>query len=215
MSAKVAVDLRNSFGLIRDQGPRPTCLAFAVSDAHASLRDGWTPLSVEYIFYHAQKHSGSGPDTGCKACSLLKALECEGQPIESAWPYTSRIPDPWEPPSSEFKTFKRVGTMAKTSFESVISILDRGIPVVLILLLSKCFFEAGPNEIIHDVESDPPNPAQQHAVIAVAYGTIPGNEMAILVRNSWGKSWATRGYAWLSESFLKHRLISQITLEPN
>ena len=46
-----SVDLRSLFGPVGDQGPRPTCLAFAASDAHAALRSGWVPLSREYAFY--------------------------------------------------------------------------------------------------------------------------------------------------------------------
>jgi hypothetical protein len=49
-----AVDLRSLFGTARNQGSRPTCLAFAASDTHAALRSGWVPLSCEYAFYQAQ-----------------------------------------------------------------------------------------------------------------------------------------------------------------
>ena len=51
-------DLRKHFGDARDQGPRPTCLSFAASDAHAALRTGWTPLSCEFAFYQAQRRAG-------------------------------------------------------------------------------------------------------------------------------------------------------------
>ena len=38
---KSLVDLRGNFGPARDQNPRPTCMAFAASDAHAALaQDG-------------------------------------------------------------------------------------------------------------------------------------------------------------------------------
>jgi len=35
MAIDVVCDIRHRFGPARDQGMRPTCLAFAVSDAHA------------------------------------------------------------------------------------------------------------------------------------------------------------------------------------
>ena len=53
----VKCDLGFLFGTARDQGDRPTCLAFAASDAHAALRAGWEPLSCEYAFYQAQRRS--------------------------------------------------------------------------------------------------------------------------------------------------------------
>ncbi len=40
---EIQVDLRSLLGDARDQEARPTCLAFAASDVHAALRDGWTP----------------------------------------------------------------------------------------------------------------------------------------------------------------------------
>ena len=58
---KILVDLRNNLGPARDQDPRPTCMAFAASDAHAAARDGWEPLSTEWAYYHALKRDGGLP----------------------------------------------------------------------------------------------------------------------------------------------------------
>jgi hypothetical protein len=57
----VSVDLWSLFGPARNQRSRPTCLAFAASDAHAALRSGWMPLSCEYAFYQAQRRAGRPP----------------------------------------------------------------------------------------------------------------------------------------------------------
>lgn len=97
----ISVDLRASFGAARNQGSRPTCLAFAASDAHAALREGWVPLSCEYAFFQAQRHAGRMPSTGALLSSMLEALRKNGQPQESGWPYLSATPaDPasWLPP---------------------------------------------------------------------------------------------------------------------
>lgn len=62
MSLIVAIkDLRSAFGPGRNQGARPTCLAFAASDTHAALRADWSPLSCEFAFYHAQRRAGLPP----------------------------------------------------------------------------------------------------------------------------------------------------------
>ena len=50
VTVEVDVDLRGEFGPVRDQGSRPTCLAFAASDSHAGVRAGWRPLSCEFAF---------------------------------------------------------------------------------------------------------------------------------------------------------------------
>ena len=74
----VSVDLRSKFGQARNQGLRPTCLAFAASDAHAGMRVGWTPLSCEYAFYQAQRRAGRPPSKGALLSSMLDALREDG-----------------------------------------------------------------------------------------------------------------------------------------
>lgn len=58
-------DLRGRFGAARDQGGRETCLAFALSDTHAAARGlPWSPLSCEYLFYHAKQRDKTPPHGG-------------------------------------------------------------------------------------------------------------------------------------------------------
>jgi len=87
MSVDILRDLRSEFGPARDQDQRPTCSAFAASDTHAGLRSGWDPLSAEWAYYHAVRRDGGKPDDGATLGSMLKALELDGQPHESGWPY--------------------------------------------------------------------------------------------------------------------------------
>jgi hypothetical protein len=97
----VSVDLRPSFGPVRNQGPRPTCMAFAASDTHAGLRSGWTPLSCEFAFYHAQRRAGRPPNKGALLSAMLDALREDGQPAEMGWPYLPATPNDaasWAPP---------------------------------------------------------------------------------------------------------------------
>ena len=86
----VSVDLRPSFGPVRNQGPRPTCMAFAASDVHAGLRSGWTPLSCEFAFYHAQRRVGRPPNKGALLSAMLDTLREDGQPAEMGCPIWRR-----------------------------------------------------------------------------------------------------------------------------
>jgi hypothetical protein len=86
MTIKIKKDLRHLFGPVRDQGQRPTCLAFAASDTHAALRGAWEPLSCEYIFFHAQRRAGRTAKDGATLPSMLEALRQDGQPHEAGWP---------------------------------------------------------------------------------------------------------------------------------
>lgn len=80
-------DLRGRFGSTRDQGGRETCLAFALSDAHAAVRAAsWSSLSCEYLFYHAKQRDKTPPHLGTTIPAIQAALEHDGQPVEAAWP---------------------------------------------------------------------------------------------------------------------------------
>ena len=92
MAIEVVRDIRCRFGPVRDQGARPTCLAFATSDAHAALREPWTALSCEFAFYHAQRRAGRPPTAGARLPEVLATLKEDGQPLESDWPYLASLP---------------------------------------------------------------------------------------------------------------------------
>jgi hypothetical protein len=91
MPVDILRDLRTEFGEARDQDARPTCMAFAASDAHAGLRTGWDPLSAEWAYYYAVRRDGGKPEDGATLGSMLKALEMDGQPPEAgAGPISQR-----------------------------------------------------------------------------------------------------------------------------
>ncbi len=113
-------DLRKLFGPARDQGARPTCLPFAASDSHAALRDGWSPLSCEYAFFHAQRRSARTPTSGTTLPSILEVLRHDGQPIEADWPYLAQLPSDlasWCPPSNIGSLFRRAGSIGSSKLD--------------------------------------------------------------------------------------------------
>lgn len=210
----ISVDLRASFGAARNQGPRPTCLAFAASDAHAALREGWAPLSCEYAFYQAQRRAGRTPNTGALLSSMLEALRKDGQPEESGWPYLSATPTDvasWAPPAEIGKLFGRNGVTATHSIDLVIQELDQGHPVIVLTMLSRAFYQRNPQGVVDPAPGEQPEPDRRHAVVAVGHGKVDG-QRAVLVRNSWGPNWGHAGYGWLTERFLGPRIYAAATL---
>jgi hypothetical protein len=87
MAIQITKDLRGSFGPARDQSARPTCMAFAASDAHAAARPGWAPLSVEWAYYHAVQRDGGLPHQGATMPAMLTSIREDGQSHEADWPY--------------------------------------------------------------------------------------------------------------------------------
>jgi len=207
-SITTKTDLRHLFGPVRDQGQRPTCLAFAVSDGHAALRDGWVPLSCEYVFFHAQRRSGRQPTQGVLLPAMLRTLDEDGQPAEAGWPYLAKLPADlakWTPPADATPVYRRASEPSGSSIDAIIAELDRGAPVVTLLRLSRSFDFIGPNGLVDQAPGETPDFNRRHAVIAVAHG-LAGAERAILVRNSWGDQWGANGYGWLTEKFIQPRV---------
>lgn len=211
---EIQVDLRGLLGDARDQEARPTCLAFAASDAHAALRDGWMPLSCEFAFYHAQRRAGRSPAQGALLSAMMAALRADGQPDERGWPYLATVPADhqlWQPPASVGTCYGRNGIAGGLNLAAVIASLDQRQPVVLLTTLSRSFFLPNSDGVVDPANDEYPEPSQRHAVVAAGHGTVDGAP-AILVRNSWGTSWGIAGHAWLTERFLKPRLFATANL---
>lgn len=206
-SIAVRHDLRGRFGPARDQEGRETCLAFAVSDAHAAAIGGaWSPLSCEYLFYHAKRRDQTAADQGTTVPAVRAALEHDGQPAESGWPYLSRLPADlaeWKPPAEVGTLFRRGSAPGGKAFGDVWDAVEGGQPVLVGMTISDAFYAPGPDGVIDSDE--PADPARRHAVVAVATATRAA-ERLLLARNSWGESWGLAGYAWLAERYTGPRI---------
>ena len=217
MGSSVAIhrDLRAAFGSARHQGDRPTCIAFALSDAHSAIRGAQEVLSAEHLYFHAvQRTTGGHPDKGVALPEVRAALKLDGQSLESGWPYLSTLPKDlaqWTPPLTATPLYRRDTQMMSSNVADILGRLDAGQPVVVIFLMGERFYdppgglvELGPNDA--DVG--------YHAVIAVGYGRSAAGEDCILIRNSWGEGWAIEGYAWITASYLAARLTTTLVMEP-
>lgn len=217
MPIQILRDLRGQFGDARDQNQRPTCLAFAASDTHAALRSPWAPLSVEFAFHHAQRRAGRPANVGATLPTILKALEEDGQPIETGCPYLTIVPPRWIPASDIGPLFRRRGENGGNTVGEVVAQLDGGRPVLVLLTLSSAFdFATSSAGIVDQQAGEPSNPNRRHAVVAVGHGLLGGKKI-VLIRNSWGGEWGERGHAWLTEAYLAPRVfrIGILTEDPD
>lgn len=213
MDIVIDADLRGLFGPIRDQDPRPTCMAFAASDAHAAVRPGWEPLSVEWAYYHALQREGVQPDDGVGLSAMLATLREDGQPLEASWPYIvaqSIDPTRYSPPSNAGPLYRRASTLIPATIRSLVEQITLGKPVLFTARISLGFFDVPEDGIVTANDLTPT--VGTHALIAVGYGHRDRDRF-ILVRNSWGPEWAHKGYAWLASPYLRRHLIAAATLQ--
>lgn len=212
-SITVRHDLRGRFGPARDQGGRETCLAFAMSDAHAAaIGKPWSPLSCEYLFYHANQRDKTPAHQGTTVPAIRAALEYDGQPVEMAWPYLSTLPSDlakWKPPGKVGTLFRRKSKANGIAFDDVWDAVDGDLPTLIGMTLSGAFFGPDNDGVVDSDEPEDPN--IKHAVLAVATGNRRRKRL-MLIRNSWGDTWALSGYAWLSERYMIPRIRVALTV---
>lgn len=203
MSVKLTCDLRASFGAIRDQGQRPTCLAFAVSDAHAFAYQPFKPFSVEYLYYHAlRRMPGAAPGSAASEQATAVALLRDGQPHEHECPYLTY------PPTSipiNSRAFRRNMPVDKKCFERICRSLDSGSPVVACLWISESFYLPDARGVVAQIQGD--RDTTVHAVVVVGHGETT-KERCILIRNSWGTTWGLSGHGFIEKSYMEKRVTS-------
>lgn len=211
-SVTASTDLRGSFGPPRDQGQRPTCLAFAMSDTHAAAHGPWADLSCEFLFHHAKKREQTPPTKGATTSSIREAVEHDGQPVEADWKYLDVLPTDltqWVPPAKMGAVFRRATTMLAGGFDEAWAEVEAGKPVLIVLTISDAFYVPDGDGVVNSAES--PDPTRRHAVVATATGERAGVK-CLLGRNSWGETWGLQGHAWLAEPYLKPRITLMVTM---
>lgn len=201
------MDLRTSFGRARNQGERPTCLAFAASDTHSFVRGTKDLLSAEHAHYGARRRSPPlDPDAGASLALMIEAIRDDGQPREEGWPYLSVAPPSasWAPPTNCGEMFRHAFVESSTDIATVLAALDTGRTVIIGAKITLQFYMPPPDHIIRTVPNDPV--VANHAMVAVGRGIL-GSDEVVLIRNSWGETWADLGYAWLTSDYLAPRIL--------
>lgn len=205
-------DMRHRFGPARDQGARPTCMAFAASDAHAGTREPWGPLSCEYLYFHATQREGAPPEVGIGLSAVCEALEQDGQPVEAAWPYLPALPadvSAWRPPADVGHVYYRSSQIIGSAFSDAWALVASGNPALIVTTISDAFYMPDAAGVVDS--NEPVDPARRHAVVATATGE-DRNSRYLFVRNSWGESWGMSGNAWLAEEYAAPRITRVVAL---
>lgn len=198
------VDLRQHLLPVRNQGRRPSCLAFASSTAHEYRITPMAYLSVEYLYYCSIARMRGSLVGGTTMPAMASALGQDGQPDEGAWPYSPTQQTPWLPPSISGPLYKANMQLGALSYDEVVAVLSAGQPIVLGLIVTDAFYAPDASGVVRSQAVDPERGG--HAVLAVGHGKSPTLGEAILIRNSWGSAWGSSGYGWLLRSYAERQL---------
>lgn len=208
MSVNISVDLRAKFGAVRNQGARPTCMAFAASDTNSFAQGLVQPFSAEYAHYSAaRRRVPLNPHRGVPIGLMIDGVREDGQPPEEAWPYLTAVPTPisaWIPPPNCAPIFRYRMLPKSTDVVSIVAALNCGHAALFAARITEQFHLPAPDHIVQTVSGD--RDTGNHAMVAVGLGIIQSGTV-ILIRNSWGDQWADKGHAWLTVDYLAGRLL--------
>ena len=212
----IAADLRDRMEPVRDQGRRPTCLAFAASAVHRAAHRHPSELCPEWLYYHATRRDGLRPDQGSTIEATCAVIPTEGQPDEAFWPYRlDTNPTPYRPPGG-IPTVVRCDTGQRSDeADRWQGELDAGRPVTIVLFISSTFYApagfAGSEAVMGD-DADPIDRTLVHGVVLAGYGELRGARY-FLIRNSWGLRWGWAGHAWFPETYLARRFVGAFVIQ--
>lgn len=214
---QIAVDLRAKLEPVRNQGRRPTCLAFATSSVHRAAHSHHAELCTEWLYYKANRKDGLRPDQGSTVESSRAIISTSGQPDEEFWPYQSNEPDPssWKPPQKLPEVLCCGSGARGNDPEQWRSELTRNVPIAIAIFISDVFFRQASfvnGEAVLPDDIEPIDASRGHAVVLCGYGRHLGKEM-FLVRNSWGPNWGWDGHTWVPETYLARRFADAFIVE--
>ncbi|MFP4522754.1 MAG: C1 family peptidase, partial [Fibrobacterota bacterium] len=97
---------------------------------------------------------------------------------------------------------RKDGRLSCQDPEAIEGFLESGRPVVVAMLLPKNFIKAKRGETV-DVVIKNGKPLDYEGGHAMVICGFDKKQRRFLLRNSWGKGWADRGYCWITYDFLK------------
>lgn len=204
------VDLRQYCSTIEDQGQLGSCTGNAIAGIIEYLnRKANKNIDVSRLFIYYEERVLEGTvlqDSGAYIRDGIKVVNKKGAPLESIWPYNVNKFAIRPNAAAYADGLKRTaGSYEKVvNFAGVKNALARGFPVVIGFDVYESFYNIGTNGIMPYPNVNTEQLLGGHAVAIVGYND---NTQRFICRNSWGTSWADRGYF-----YMPYRVIQNTTM---
>jgi len=204
-----SIDLRNVCPDVYDQGELGSCTANALGGAFQmeqikQKRSDFIPSRL-FVYYNEREMEGTiNEDAGAQIRNGIKTMVDKGVCPESMWPYNigkfkKRPDEGCYTVAMENQVTEYLRLSPHTLYE-VKHCLSDGYPVAFGFMIYESFMS---DLVAKTGVAKMPTPNEQpmggHAVLAVGYDD---NKNALLVRNSWGKSWGIDGYFWMPYEYV-------------
>lgn len=184
-------------GGARDQGARPTCLSFSLSEIHRAAIALGELLSPESLHRQAAARASKRFSEGLALHEATDSLSTDGQTTEANWPYNA------DSALNAGSAFHRA-TAASAPFDQkfIVAALRSSQPLGLIMDVDLTFFSHVSTAALALTTG-----AQiqgRHAVVICGLRVSTGG-VDYLIKNSWGIDWGMNGYAWLTHEHISAR----------
>ncbi|WP_082553520.1 C1 family peptidase [Altererythrobacter sp. Root672] len=190
-------ELRIDLGEARNQGPRPTCLSFSLSEIHRSAISLGELLSPESLHRRATQRARKPAEVGLTILEATESLAQDGQTTETAWPYNV------DAPVQHACVYYQSNAVALSfSAKTVFDALKDGRPIILVIDVDIPFFSC--NGVTPLVPLNGSQIQGRHAVVICGFRTSAG-KAEYLIKNSWGGAWGEHGHAWLTTEYVLGR----------
>ncbi|MBA2717399.1 MAG: C1 family peptidase [Propionibacteriales bacterium] len=196
---------------VRDQGDRPTCVAFAVSAAHEWRASDRVVRSAEDAMWAAHQVAEVPGREETTVSWALEGLRRHAHATEQAWPYGApRWSDGRPAPALDEGNRRALppwSDLGAATYQTIADQVKDGHPIVLTLGVVPAAWYHGGDVIDAPAGGKMPG---NHAVLAV--GSLESPER-LVIKNSWGPVWGDSGYGLVTRRYYDHYALRAHILE--
>jgi hypothetical protein len=198
-------------GRVKDQGDRPTCVAFAVSSLHEYWRDVSArqqgaillDLSEEFLYYGCKQRDGLVGIPGTTIDAASGWLKVSGQCLEKLHPYQVSNGLLQKPSAAAFSDArsKTLSSLVRRDlkWETLKRDLSGEVPVVGVIDLFDSAYRVDKKGML-TLPIAPEKKIGLHAVLLLEIESAPSGDRIIFL-NSWGQKWGEGGIGRLEKEY--------------